>query len=210
MNTRNTLLILLIVLAAVAAWSGSNVLLAQGAGAAASGGVAVVDTVQIFNQYQQIVDLNAMLKARNDQLREETEAKKKVIEQKGQELSAFAPDSPDFLARQKELLRMRVDLDAFVRVKQFELQRTHVHWTRTTYNQILDTVEALATQRNLSLVLYKDEIDANANEMKALLQQIRARKVLYSADTIDLTSQVLEKLNADYKLRGGKNKLTLD
>ena len=49
------------------------------------------------------------------------------------------------------------------------------------------------------MVFFKENSDTKPTTLEQLFQQITTRKLLYSSNSIDITDEVLIKLNEDYK-----------
>ena len=69
-------------------------------------------------------------------------------------------------------------------------------WTEQLYEDILDTVEQAAKQKKLDLVLTKDQISLPAQSATELMMTIRTHKILYSAGCINITGEIIAKLDA--------------
>jgi hypothetical protein len=65
-------------------------------------------------------------------------------------------------------------------------------------------VAQVAKQNGADLVLYKEgAVDFRGAPPEALATQVAVRKVLYSADDLDLTNQVIQFMDNEYRARGG-------
>ena len=60
-------------------------------------------------------------------------------------------------------------------------------------------IKKVAKDRGLELVLFKESEDAKPANLDELLQRMSRRKVLYNANSIDITDEVLTRLNEAYK-----------
>jgi len=202
MTARHVRWIIVLGLLVGAGWWGWNTSRAQ-TPAAVPMRIAVVDVSKVFNEYQQTKDLNSQFDQRRKEIEAEAEKRREAINQKKLELDAFPPDSPDYLARHKELLRLQIELDVYLRVVEADLRRERKVWMEQTYKQITEAVARLAKQRGYALVLTYEELDTDVADEGALRQQIMLRKVIYADPRVDLTQPVLEELNRQYKRKGG-------
>jgi Skp family chaperone for outer membrane proteins len=176
------------------------------------GRTAVLDVVRIFDECDQIKDLNALLRDANEAVQNEAASREKQLSQKQIELRAFSPDSPDYAPRRRDFTRMSIDANVWLQTKRIELQRDHYNWTRIVYEECLAAVEEVTRERGVMLVLQKrpfnPEIILDEN-VENLQQMIRARAVVYSHESLDITDDVIRKMNARYHKRGGRSKLDL-
>ncbi|MCK6455970.1 MAG: OmpH family outer membrane protein [Phycisphaerae bacterium] len=174
------------------------------------GTVAVLDVVRIFEECDQIKDLNALLKEAQESYAKEAENRKKVLAQKEVELAAFSPDSPDYLPRRREFTRLNIEANVWAQTTTQELRREHFNWTRIVYEECLRAVEEVAKERGYSLVLQKKEFAPEASpdsNVDNLRQMIHDRGVVYADPALDITDAVIRKMNARYRERGGRAKL---
>jgi Skp family chaperone for outer membrane proteins len=165
--------------------------------------LAVVDMTRLFNECQQIKDLNDYLQKRDEQLRAKRQSARDAVAQKEAELEAFARGSKEYLERFKQWVQLQIDYGTMVRLQQRQNLREQMHWTRKTYNEIVQAVQEVAKARNLALVLYRDEMDLATDNIQELERRLRGRKVIYAAEPLDITQEILDKINRDYKAGGG-------
>lgn len=172
--------------------------------------VAVVDIVRIFDECDQIKDLNVVLRDAKESVEKEAEARKKVLSQKEVELAAFSPDSPDYAPRRDEFARLNIEANVWLQVKRAQMAREHFNWTRIVYEDLNRAVAQVGRERGFLVVLQKREFRPDLVEegnVENLRQMIHARAVIYLDDSLDITDAVLKKMNTDYRQRGGKNRL---
>lgn len=192
-----------VALAAVA-WDSA----ARGAGpgaASAAGGtrVAVVDLVRIFNEFDQTKVLNQKMSALEDELRGDEQRKTAEIESQRNAVKAFAPDSAEYKKQNEILKRLMIDYQVWKNMKQEEVAAAHLRWINRTYKTVEDEVANIAKSQGFQLVITREELDTSINDSKVMLKQIVSRKVLFSDPSVDLTDEVLARLNAAFHKAGG-------
>lgn len=178
-----------------------------------SGGhpVAVVDLVRIFNECAQIQDLNQMMKDQTDEFAKEASQRRKVIEDKQTELSAFRPGSDDFSLRRKDLVRLNIDANVWLKVTEQTMDQDKFDWTRIIYENVLKIVRQISSERGFDVVLNRsdfkpDEIEPTVQNLRRLIQD---RTVVHNVPEIDITDLVIRRIDADYKAAGGKKQLSI-
>lgn len=210
MNQRK-LLIPVVALLGVCVWVGATSMAQSGGGGSAAGFV-VVDVVRVFDDCDQIKDLNDLFKRANENFQKEGEARKKTLAQKEAELNAFSPDSPDYAPRRKEFARLTIEANVWLETTRADLRRDFFNWTRVVYEECLKSVEEVARQRGSTLVLqrrpFKPET-INDENLDNLRQMIHSRAVVHSDESIDITESVIRSMNQRYKERGGRAKLSV-
>ena len=179
---------------------------AQAPGQAAST-VAVIDIVKVFNEYRQTLDLNEEFDKRRREVQAEVDGRDVAIETKAKELEAFHPDSADYSQRRRDLLRLRVDRENYMRLAEMEVRDLFRIWTERTYEQICQTTAQVAKEQGFEIVMAREDLEENLPDANALKQQIRLRKVIYYDERMDITDQVLSRLNRDYEQKGKKPEL---
>lgn len=207
----------LIVLAAAAtAWTATRSFSADKTGAvqviSPNSKIAVVDLVRVFNEFKQTKALNNKMLEYRKRLSEEKDQKQQKVNELREKLEAFAPDSADYYKRREELTRQRIDLEVWQGVKLDELGEHHLRWIKRTYQMVTDEVAAVAKGHGVDVVLTREELDTpnttdTSKIMQATLQQILNRKVVYSNPTLDVTEEVLKRLDSQFEKSGGEKAL---
>jgi len=70
-------------------------------------------------------------------------------------------------------------------------------WSKELYQDILQITSELAEQKGLDLVLRKDEIDLLALSVNEISETVRSHKVLYSGGCVDISDEVLARLDKE-------------
>jgi Skp family chaperone for outer membrane proteins len=167
------------------------------------GKVAVVDVIRIFNECQQTKDVNERFQLRDENFAGQRQKLKEAVDAKEKELQAFARGSKEYIERFKQWVQLQVEYGSTIKIHQRRIVRDQVLWTRRTYTQIVQAVEEVAKARGLLLVLYRDEMDLQTEDLQDLGSRLRDRKVVFSATGLDITQDVLDKVNRDYRASGG-------
>lgn len=181
----------------------SPLLLTTAQNAQAQSKIAVIDVAQVFESYDMTRDLEAMFNAKRRELSEEAEQRRSSIEQMRRGLAAFDPASTDYITREKDLIRAEVDFQVWSTHSEQRLKENHKRWLLAIYRNTQETVRRLAGERNIDLVLTYDRLTEDAPDSVTLRQQILLQKVIYHHSRIDITSEVLNRLNNEYKSTGG-------
>jgi Skp family chaperone for outer membrane proteins len=171
--------------------------------------MAVLDLVRIFNECAQIQDLNQMIREKSDGFTKEATQRKKVIEDKQMELSAFKVGSPDWEARRKDLVRLNIEANVWLKVTEQQVEQEKFDWTRIIYEKAVQLSAEIAKDRGYDVVLQKTEFKPEDIEqtVQNLRRVIQDRSVIYSTVDNDITEQVIRKMDSDYKAAGGKKQL---
>lgn len=181
---------------------------------AASGGPAtragVIDLIRIFNECQQILDLNDQIKKKTDDYAKEAAERRRRIEDKQTALNAFKPGTPDYEARRTELVRANIDANVWLKVAEQEIEQDRYTWTIKVYEKACEMAAAVARERGMDLVLQRtafrpDEIQEQS--VQAIRRIIQDRVVVYNSEELDITDAVIAKMNAEYRNDPARPKL---
>jgi Skp family chaperone for outer membrane proteins len=159
--------------------------------------VGVVDVRKVFRDCKKNAKYGASVMAEEEKWNAEQEKLAKEIESQGNGLRALRPGSGDYLAQYKELLQKKAELETS---RQFNTQQRTAkdqRWTEELYIEILKIVAELAEQKELDLVLQKDVADFPTESPDELMLTLSTHKLLYSGGCLDITSEVLARLDAE-------------
>jgi len=198
---------LAVVATAVVVWTASTGLnLAQPAKDPCCGTkVAVVDLVEVFNEFDQTKVLGQQMGELTARLSQEADRRVEEIKAAAEQLKATNPDTPDWNKRNRELKLMKLNFGVWKEIERETLEGDHLRWTKRTYQTLTDEVARVAQAKGYDLVITREvlETDIPGMKMDILRQQIFNRKVVYSASEVDLTQEVLLNLNAAFEKAGG-------
>jgi Skp family chaperone for outer membrane proteins len=176
---------------------------------AAASSLAVLDLVRVFAECDQIKDLNELIRRKSESVAAEAAQRKKVIDDKREQLTAFQSGTPDYDARRKELMRLNIEANVWLKTSEDEVETQKFEWTRVIYEKAVKGATDLAQQRGIEAVIQRvefkpDEIESNVQALRRMIQE---RTVIYNAPELDITDDVIRRLNAEYKAAGGKIQL---
>lgn len=199
MNRIHVTLLVLAVLAAGAGIFGSAT--AQVATSPAPTRVAVCDIEEVFGNYARATDLLAKLNQDREALRAENEQRGRAINAIQMELEGLKEDSQEYQDRFNEMQRLTIERQAWLQFKEAAALREHGRLTGAMYEEINRAIETVARECGYQIVLFNQRSDFRT-PTRDVLEQIRARKVLYSDPEIDITQMVLSRLNDAYRAKG--------
>ncbi len=121
-------------------------------------------------------------------------AKEIEIQEAG--LKVLKPGSTDYLAQLKELVDKRYSLEAQQEFNKQQSALKYYRWTEDLYKEILQATKDLAKQKGLDLVFGSDEPEFPVTSTEELWMAINTHKVLYNAGCLDLSDEVIARLDA--------------
>ena len=115
-------------------------------------------------------------------------------------LQALVPNSPDWLAQYKDMVKKESELKALKEMNpQVRAMRAH-QWTERLYPEILRVTKELAAQKGLAVVLATEEPPLPSPRYEDLVMTLRTHKVLYTGGCVDLTNEVIVELDKNTSL----------
>lgn len=170
-----------------------------GAYAQRSTGVAVVNVQKAFDALREKLDIEADLQTQADKVKQEDQRRQQKIGELKQDLSILASGTAAFEKKAEELERAALDRQVWLSFQQNKLNRERALRIEAIYKKMLETIGRVAASNGFKLVLFKepDVKFANVTKPEQISALIQVRKVLWSADELDLTEQVIAKMNAE-------------
>ncbi len=161
--------------------------------------VAVCDVVKVFNNYNRAKDLTATLNDKRETVKAEAEKRLQAINTIGMELEELVRGSKEYERRFNDVQRLTIERTAWLQYQEALVMRDHHRLTKEMYQETIKMVGLIAQERGVQIVLSRMSEDFQSENTPQLLQQIERRKVLYAADSVDLTDTVLKRLNEAYR-----------
>ena len=169
---------------------------AEAAADEASLKVGVVNVRRIFRDCKRNITYRADVFAEQSRVREELGKLAKEIEAAEAGLKALKAGSEDHLAQIKVVLEKRANLNALQEYNKQQRTLKDKRWTEGLYEEILQVTGELAGEKGLRLVFDKDEPEFPAASNEELMLTLSTNKLLYSGGCLDITDEVLARLDA--------------
>jgi Skp family chaperone for outer membrane proteins len=163
--------------------------------------VAVVNVAGVSEKYAKTADLEAQFDAVRRKLNQERDAMKEKIEKANRSLQEeLKPGTDEFRARRKQIALMEAELQWFVESEGQKVEKSLAESLRSIYADIQVVVREIAQEKGVDIVLAADQLPAetpdSANQVR---QHILLQKVLFWNPSVDLTDEVITRLNTRYK-----------
>ena len=110
-------------------------------------------------------------------------------------LTAYKPDSSEYMEQLQEMVRKQSELKALQEINPRRRALTEMQWTQKLYKEILRITKELAAEKGLALVLGADEPVFPFQRYEELVMTLSTHKVLYSDGCVDLTNEVVAQLD---------------
>ena len=162
---------------------------------------AVVNVAGVSEKYAKTADLEAQFDAVRRKLNQERDAMKEKIEKANRSLQEeLKPGTDEYRARRKQIALMEAELQWFVESEGQKVEKGLAESLRSIYGDIQTVVREIAQEKKLDIVLAADQLPAETPDSATQVRQhILLQKVLYWNPSVDLTDEVISRLNARYK-----------
>ena len=166
--------------------------------------LAVININKVFASLNEKIDGDAQIKAMADGFQADqakSEQKLEKLRNQLQDDTLYKVDSPEYKKLQDDALEEKANYEAHANLAQQKLLIEQRLKTITIYRRMNDAIKQYAEQKGIGLVLVADEVNFDAAQtIEGVTQRIANRKVIYYHPDYDITQQIIEKMNADYKL----------
>jgi Skp family chaperone for outer membrane proteins len=159
--------------------------------------IGTVSIVKIFRNCKRTAAHKIQMNAEQEKIMMELEELAKQLKAQENMLNAIKQDSGDYLVKREEFFKMRADLEAQQAFSKEQALLKEYRWRKEVYQDILRIISELAEQKGLDLVLEKNEIDVSSLSVNELNQTMITHKVLYSGGCMDITNEVIARLDKE-------------
>jgi Skp family chaperone for outer membrane proteins len=122
---------------------------------------------------------------------------RKEIQAQEAGLKALRPGSADHLEQYRELFNKQYALEAQQKFNGQQRVLKDRRWTEELYKEILRITKSLAEEKGLDMVFEKDEPEFPVPSPDELMMTLSTHKVLYSGGCVDMTDEVVARLDAE-------------
>jgi Skp family chaperone for outer membrane proteins len=157
--------------------------------------VAVLDVMEVLENYQRAKDLLDGLQKRKQQLDAEDVKRKENLDRIEAELDQLKKGAPEYEKRFNELQRLVIDREVWKKFQSAILLREHHALTRLLYEEIQQMAAQVAKEQSYQIVLYYERKMPESKSTPELGAILESRKVVYHDPSVDLTGTVLKRLN---------------
>lgn len=171
------------------------------AGWTAAGPTAVVNVAKVFEEIEERLNWDIRIESLRASIESEARDRSQAMERRLKE----SEESTDPDARQKirdEVALMQLRLEQWGNAKTREIDREESLKWRSIYRNLLRETERVADAEGIDIVLVDDSVGELRTENNAqvslqaqVLQQVSNRRVLFAKETIDITDQVIIRMN---------------
>ncbi len=168
----------------------------------AATGVAVVDVEKAMNSLDQMTQIEADIKTQYERIKEEHTSRRNKLKQLQEDLELLQAGTDAFKQKFDEFQLRAIEAEAWWKFKQISLSSERVLQIGNMYHKLLNTIGKVASENSYSMVMFKEKTPSFRKiKPEALSAIIALRKVLWVSNDLDLTDQVVLRMNNEWKNR---------
>jgi len=160
--------------------------------------IGIVDISSVFEKYQKRIDLDQELKGQEKGFQDEINKKRKEIIDLDEETQLLDLGSESRGKNENLLERKNVELEGYAKFAERQLLKKYKEFFENTYQEVVQKVEEIGKQNDFDLIIKKEEPNLESGQISDLQFKIGIRTVLYHSESVDITLDVIDNLNASY------------
>ena len=168
--------------------------------AAAASKTGLVSVREVLNGSKKHLQYQSQMMKRQNQASAQLDELAKQLSTEEAELKTSKPGTPDYLKQLQVVLETRGKLQNQQEYLKQQLNMENKKWLEDIYQEILKTVNDIAKEKGLELVLERSEpkFPIDSGEMYIVMS---THKVLYCGGGVDLTGDVTARVDASANLK---------
>ena len=160
--------------------------------------IGIVDISKVFEKYKKRIDLDQQLKEQEKGFQDEINKKRKEMIDLDEETQLLDLGSESRSKNEELLERKNVELEGYAKFAERQLLKKYKDFFENTYDEVVKKVEEVGKQENFDLIIKKEDSGLDGGRISDLQFKIGIRTVLYHSKSVDITSSIIENLNATY------------
>ena len=171
-----------------------------GSTAAVTSKVAVVDLQQVINQCDKQSSNQQANQVKAERLKAEQQRRQQEVMSLQNQIDPLEPGSDAWLNKREQIQQKSMELEVWARMQEQNQQLEQARQFATIYQAATDATSAVAEAQGYDVVLQTGDLpDLMRLNIEGLKTVVQTRKVVYSSGVADLTSSVLQRVNAELK-----------
>jgi len=181
-------------------WGLSSVARSENPGSTASapGKIGLIDMAHVFKNYDKFKSLREDLKAEIVQSDQKAKNMARQVQALQVEMKKFKEGAPNYLSREKKLVRLVSEFETFRKVEQRRFLRREAEIYKTVYLEVTDAVRKYAEYYKYALVIRFNSRGLETVANPAEVIKSMNRQVVYHRNENNITKPVLDYLNRSY------------
>ena len=158
--------------------------------------IGVVDLEKVYNNLNSRSELVTRIEGMQSKMAEDASSMQEELEMLSAELESLSPGSGAMIEMNDKAISISGRLRAFETYGALLIERERAADLRESYDTIRTEAGTLSKMMGIDLVLLNDSIPmVDLADAAGTLQQISARRVLWANETLDITDELIARLN---------------
>lgn len=165
--------------------------------------IGVVNPAKILNEIKETKEANDSFRGEQEALKAQAAEKQKALQAITEQKNQLKTDAPQWQDLNKKEVELTTELTIWVKDKDAQLTRKFRDQAQKISEKIKGSISEVAKAKGLDLVL-ADQADLKDDEIdkvppQNLMPVLLSKSIYYRNDAMDLTQEVIAKLDAGYK-----------
>ncbi len=165
-------------------------------GSAGPSKIGVVSVSKVFRECKRTQEFRQQLSTKRQQLNSQLEALSKEVEAIQAGLNTLKSGSSDYMDRYEEMINKQAKMQAMEEVYKQQLVISEKTLIAQLYKDVLEQAKTVARAKGLDMVFERSEPEIDAMTAKELNDTIGTHKLIYAEGCVDITEEVVKKIDA--------------
>jgi Skp family chaperone for outer membrane proteins len=165
--------------------------------------IATANPSKILSQMQETKDRNAALEGERQNLAAQEQSKVKEIQDLKKQQDLIKKGTAEYNKAANDILQKSIELQTWGKLKEADLARRHKDGIRELVAKIDEAIAQIAKEKKIDLVLADFGVelpeDLESITPEQLHAMIRQKNVLFTGKGVDISADVVTRLDAAYK-----------
>lgn len=158
--------------------------------------IGVISVRNIFEKCKRNDLYKETMSAEQDKAIAELEKLRAEIDAEKAGLKTVRPGSSEYLSQMKQILTKQATYTAQQEFHKQQMAMKEQQWIEQLYRDLVSITADVAKDKGLDLVLENSEPELTDTTAEGLVMSIRTHKLLYSSGCVDITEEVMKRLDA--------------
>jgi Skp family chaperone for outer membrane proteins len=158
--------------------------------------VGIISLRGVLEKCDKNVAANRKFEAEGKRITGQLERLQKEAEALEAGIKTRKPGSSDYMGKMQELIEKKSKLEAMDKFYQQKFNLEQQQWAEELFQEVIAITGEFAKSQGIDIVLAREEFEFPMENSNELMLTIKTGKVLYYADKLDITADVLAAVNA--------------
>lgn len=168
--------------------------------------VGVVDLNNVFEKYEKRKMFDAQLKEQEKQYQKIVNDKKKELVSLSEKIQLLDLGSEARKKDEETFEKKNMELESYAKFAEKSLMKRYKDYFESLYTEVCKEVEDIGKREQYDLIIKKEEPELQSGGISELQFKVGIKTVLYHSDSVDITNQVIDRLNKKYSATASKGK----